>query len=168
MRRRILARGGATLALVAATVAGGTGAVPAHADDDSKIIINKLSQKCLTARDGNNSTVTQWDCNSGDNLQRWSLVGNDDQLRIINMATQRCLAVFGTDNAQLVYAAPCDMAGAMTTWTKNRKGDQYTELRSFDTNKCLDLHADSRANGAVIQQWGCNWGDNANQTWLIL
>lgn len=166
MRTRILTRSGIALAVLTATAAGSS---PARAglDDDSQLIMNKLSQKCLTATRGGDSTVTQWGCASGDDHQRWRFLGDGNEFKIANKATGRCLTVFGEENAQLVHASPCDGDG-LNVWRKQEKGGQWVELRPAATDKCLDLHADSHADGAVIQQWGCNWGDNANQTWLLL
>lgn len=145
-----------------------TGAAPTAAADDARLIVNKLSQKCLTGAFGG-STVTQAGCDSGQDLQRWELLDSTEEshVRIRNLGTGYCLTVHGEENGQVVHGGDCD-ATARNVWKFQHKGDEWWELRVVSTDKCLDLHADSKADGAVIQQWGCNWGFNDNQTWMLL
>ncbi|MEU4626740.1 RICIN domain-containing protein [Actinoplanes sp. NPDC023801] len=161
------ARATITSALLITLVTAAMGAPPgpARADDaDGLLIRNRLSSKCLIARESDDSSVTQWVCDDSLDSHRWRFEGHDHNLRIINMASGKCLTAFGRDNGQLVYAADCGMENAFDDWKLVRK-DGWTEIRLLESDKCLDLHADNRASGAVIQQWGCNWGHNANQMW---
>jgi len=130
-----------------------------------KLIVNKLSGKCLSVLgSGNGLAVTQLSCNSPGAQQRWTL--NGGVLR--NDETTDVLDVYGGGSAdgQLV-AAWGFWGGSMQYWYTVDKGGAYFELHNSATNKCLDLSGNNTSDGADLQQWGCNFGANDNQTWYL-
>jgi hypothetical protein len=131
----------------------------------SKLIVNKLSGKCLSVLgSGNGLAVTQLTCNSPGAQQHWTFSGG--VLR--NDETTDVLDVYGggTADGQLV-AAWGFWGGSMQYWYTVDKGGAYFELHNNATNKCLDLSGNNASDGADLQQWGCNWGANDNQTWFL-
>lgn len=129
-------------------------------------MMNRLSGKCLTPRSpADGASVTQVGCDGSTNQQWLAEIGTVGT--IVNRATGMCLTVPGADpsNGRIVTVSRCD-GGPGQLWRHVPKDGWFYEVRPFFTDKCLDLKDDNRADGAVIQQWGCNPLFNANQHWL--
>lgn len=152
-----------TTALIVALTGGST---PAGADRGALLIVNRLSEKCLTVGVGDNSTVTQWTCSTGDRFQRWELVGGD-HFKLRNKATAHCLTVTDPTGGTPVRALPCDTRGH-NRWRLSGTTGHWRELHLSTTRACLDVYAGSRSDGAVIQQQPCTPDRNDNQTWLLI
>lgn len=152
------------VATLLVTTAVGVGAQPAQAGGDIRMIMNKLSGKCLAAADGPDYRVTQATCRAADERQLWNFDGEHEDQQFVNVATKRCLTVFGHSDGQQVHAAACDLADVSNHWTwvwtedDRAFGLEPIDLRGF----CLDLHPDN-----VIGLWKCKDTDFTNQYWIF-
>lgn len=86
---------------------------------------------------------------------------------IKNLLNQRYLDVadLGTSNSDPVWAWSYT-GGANQLWTFMSMGDGSSEIVNQGSGKCLDVPANTSANGANLQQYEC-WG-GVNQRWWLL
>nr|WP_269769251.1 RICIN domain-containing protein [Pseudoalteromonas atlantica] len=65
-----------------------------------------------------------------------------------------------TSNGAKLEQWVCDHAKASQRFTLNSTGDDYFELKSSLSNKCVDIAGKLQTYGADIVQWQCYNGDN--------
>jgi beta-agarase len=119
-------------------------------------IRNRLSGKCLQPwGDGvDGAVITQRTCDLDEPRQKWR-IDRDGTGTIVNFGTTACLDEWNGNpaNGQLVIAWRCYAGAKGQRWRSVHKESLFYELRVESTDKCLDLAADNRNEGAVIQQW---------------
>jgi hypothetical protein len=131
-------------------------------------LVAKHSRKCLTAAGtGDGAAILQATC-AGHNTQKWVLNSGGTVTKIRNLANG-CLDLWGNQNRDTVgivswscYTAP------QQNWRLNWRGGRFYEIRAHDTDRCVDVPHTSTAEGVPVYQWGCHFGDNANQQWELI
>jgi hypothetical protein len=153
------------LAAAVTTILLAAGAQPAHAAvPDLVLLVNDLSGKCLTTSGRPDHRVVQAACDPTDDRQRWDSDGEHEDQRYVNVATGRCLTVFGPGTGRPVYAAACGLPGAANHWTWVWTADeeswqlQPVDIRGF----CLRL---GTGDGIVLSP--CRFPDEPVQEWTF-
>jgi len=114
--------------------------------------------------------VVIWLCNSSDKAQQW--VGQSDGTIRLKDNTKFCLDVTGqkTADRSTVGISTCNggtnqqwTLQTMTTGAGAKSG--LTELLGKQSNKCLDVKANSTTNGTQLEIFTCTGGNNQAWSW---
>jgi hypothetical protein len=158
VRKHLFTRAGMVAAMFLVT-----GAHAAHAGSpDIRLVVNEHTGKCLTVSGGPDHPVTQATCDPTDDRQRWDSDGEHEDQRYVNVATGRCLTVFGPGTDRPVYAAACGMPGASNHWTWVwTTDDEGFQLQPIGIREFC-LHAGA---GDAVRLSPCRYPDDAVQEW---
>jgi glucosylceramidase len=139
-------------------------------------VVNYNSGKCLdvTGRStANGAVLQQWTCLSGPTAanQGWFFISaaSSGYYTVVNLNSNKCLDVTGRSTANGVHIQQwtCN-GGTNQEWHPKvvgtyAAGDIYNFI-NLNSGKCLDVTGASTANGAIVEQWPCNGGNN--QKWF--
>lgn len=99
--------------------------------------------------------VVQWSCNGQDN-QKWNLERVGGDYKVISVASGKCLGV--TSSQDLSIATCTDQSSQKFRLTEMETSTfQFVNIQN---NECMDVYANSTADGASIVHWSCNGGLN--------
>lgn len=153
--------------------AAGHGRAKAHAAAGTgwQLVINRNSGFCMGVLSGskaNGARVVQWPCN-GHRDQIWDIetccLGSSWTFQNVNSGLCLNVAGGGSENGAnmiqytCIYGVANERFGLFGT-----TGNYYTIQPESHISSCVEVRSQSRAQGAQIDQWGCNRG--ANQEWL--
>jgi len=139
-------------------------------------IENRGSHKCLDGEQSiKPSPVVQWGCSSTAPTQNWLMEPIQSQpgwSTLRNVQSNLCLDLRAADNNPVVNGTAIQQyfcfADSISTerWvaTPAFNVPGYLTFTNQVLNKCLDLNNGSSANGAKVQVWDCDSGNN-NQLW---
>ncbi|KAJ1568162.1 hypothetical protein HK405_003442 [Cladochytrium tenue] len=129
------------------------------------------SGKCLEVKGqslAENHTVDQWTCNSGSNQQfEIFLIESAGYYRLTARNSDKCMAPLanavaaGTDIVQVT----CDESNQGQHWSITDLGTGYTKIVHRTSELCLDVDGYSTSDGAIVDLWTCNGGQN--QQWAL-
>ncbi|MES1188018.1 MAG: RICIN domain-containing protein [Myxococcales bacterium] len=131
------------------------------------------SKKCLDVPNASLASgvpLQQYDCHTGTN-QRWTITARAKPKNLYAHHSAKCLDVSQAstaDNAYVIQFGCRSQAnqkfsmGAATVVN----GVSYVSLVASHSGKCLDVFDASGSNGARVQQYICNNGDN--QKWEVV
>jgi hypothetical protein len=170
--RRVL---GLTATLIALVVSGVGVANPANAAapakpallDNTFFLWNVTTQKCAdTSSSDRGSFVHQWECQTGEENQRWSPIGAGDGFLTLHSGHGYCMAVKddANFNGARIIQADCDSAVAGQRWRLVNVDVTGTVNVVSALGRCLEVNRAQRNNGAQIQLWECASSSNA-QGW---
>jgi hypothetical protein len=136
-------------------------------------IVNDNSNKCLDSNGSATGARMQQETCSASKSQIWvpQYTGNQSWYTIKNLAYNECIAVPGSstgNGVRLEIAACNDTAAQWWNWDDWSGANVNSEIRNWNSEKCMDVYNWSQANGAVVDQWTC--GSNPldpqqNQLW---
>jgi hypothetical protein len=142
---------------------------------DGYRLVAKHSGKCLDvigASYENGALMDQWECANPQTAQGqvFTLVPQGEYFQLLVRKSGRCLDVPGasqSDGVQLQQYTCLGVGQANQLWklitVETVGGVNYFKLTAKHSGKCLDVAGGGTANGAKVQQWGCN-GQN-QQKW---
>jgi hypothetical protein len=139
----------------------------------SWIIASLNSGKCLTvsgASGADGAGIVQWDCLYKHPEQNWSLAQNGSSFEIVDQNSGKCLDVSGagTGDGVPIQQYTCLANHNNQLWYLQTLSDNIGglyQIKSVNSNKCLDVAGISKSNGAVVQQYSCQGSEQANQVW---
>ena len=135
-------------------------------------VISKNSGKCLDMTGGPSATwqtdpAEQWACIAGNQQtnQQFKFItvsgGYEIQVKNSGLALQPTGGSSALDG-NVIEQWPFG-SETYQIWSVTQAPDGYFTIQSRSSNYCLDVRAVSKNNGAPVQQWTCNGGDN--QKW---
>jgi len=150
----------ASLAMAGVLVSG-----TAEAAAGENLVVSLRSTKCMNIKD--------WRAVEGAQLQTWTCSADQNNLWYhsgerfyTSLGGVMCPVPSGYgDGAPVVLTRIC--VGANAAW--EQLPGLYTLsyiFRNRATGKCLNLKDGNTANGALLQQWSCDFTD-ANSTWYL-
>lgn len=154
----------ALFAVLALPFAGAS--VAANAQTDQFEIVAKHSGKCLSpavGATGNGVAVIQVACDRTVN-QRWYTEQINANTHLIrNVASKRCVDVYGWVNADSVATIMWDChRGTNQQFELRPRDGGYNEFRAVFTSnsRCVDIAHDKAHDGAPAYLWGCHGHNN--------
>lgn len=122
----------------------------------------KHSSKCLQVENSseqNGARLRQLPCNFS-NIQKFRLIERTGGNWIQNLVTGKCLVAQdnGTANGTKVVQATCGDKGSFLFTLQSDDGG-FMFIRELSSNRCMDIEAISKADGAGAQLFDCVGGD---------
>jgi hypothetical protein len=146
--------------------AGGTAG---HVDNAIILIVNWYSGKCVRPENGTqNALIRQYSC-----LQfpayRWELRPTPSgYYQLVNQAGSKnmCLDLQANSEDEVMWGTRtqqfyCNDAWTSELWWIRYVQYPYFQLRTYVKDLCLDVRNRSGSDGALLQLWGCNDGEQA-------
>lgn len=133
-------------------------------------VISKNSGKCLSLPGGSSddaagSPLQQWTC-QGSTSQEFEFTGVPNGYKVSVRSSSMQMDVAGGPpavwNGVNIIQFPY-WGGSNEIWNLTDMGNGYFTLKPRNSGLCLDVAGISQADGARIQQYSCNGGDN--QKW---
>ncbi len=132
------------------------------------------SGKCVDVSGGRPTEslpLDQWTCvptARNEQWQFWPVPGRPYVYQIKNVATRKCMNIQQAahfDGARVIQYTCVNKLNEYFKLKDSGRRAPYTYylIQNVNSGKCIHVHGASRANNALITQWGCNAGFNHMQ-----
>jgi hypothetical protein len=135
--------------------------------DNTFFLWNVTTQKCAdTSSSDRGSFVHQWECQTGEQNQRWSPIDAGDGFMTLHSGHGYCMAVKddANFNGARIIQADCNSTVAGQRWRLVNVDVIGTVNVVSALGRCLEVNRAQSNNGAQIQLWECASSSNA-QGW---
>lgn len=133
-------------------------------------LVVQTSNRCLDDSGGsttNGTVMQQYDCQTANNNQLWSLVDQGGgYYHVVVQTSGKCLDNGGSStNGANVTQWTCTTGNTNQNWSLVSLGGGQYQLKVQTSGKCLD-NSGQLGNGVTMTQWDCLSG-NTNQKWAF-